>query len=256
MLVLQHPATPEGTAATASLQPGPPDYVGVGTARSGTSWWDSLINEHPRVFRLAGTPKEVHFFDRLWADGLRGRDIERYHALFARPAGTISGEWTPGYMLDAWTPALLRAAAPEARLLVLLRDPVERFRSGRTLAENRFTVDSTARAAANAAFNRGLYADQLLRLWRAFPREQVLVLQYERCVADARAQLARTFDFLGLEPDIPAGLDPARRVNEARGPKVELSPWQTEVLVHRYAQENERLAGLLPDLDLSLWQMP
>jgi hypothetical protein len=256
MLVLQHPATPEGTAATASLQPGPPDYVGVGTARSGTSWWDSLINEHPRVFRLAGTPKEVHFFDRLWADGLRGRDIERYHALFARPAGTISGEWTPGYMLDAWTPALLRAAAPEARLLVLLRDPVERFRSGRTLAENRFTVDSTARAAANAAFNRGLYADQLLRLWRAFPREQVLVLQYERCVADARAQLARTFDFLGLEPGVPAGLDPARRVNEARGPKVELSPWQTEVLVHRYAQENERLAGLLPDLDLSLWQMP
>ena len=98
---------------------------------------------------------------------------------------------------------------------MLLRDPVERFRSGRTLAENRFTVGSTARAAANAAFNRGLYADQLLRLWRAFPREQVLVLQYERCVADARAQLARTFAFLGLEPDIPAGLDPGRRVNES-----------------------------------------
>ena len=51
----------------AGLQPGPPDYVGVGTARSGTSWWDSLINEHPRVFRLASTPKEVHFFDGLWA---------------------------------------------------------------------------------------------------------------------------------------------------------------------------------------------
>ncbi len=158
--------------------------MGVGTARSGTSWWDSLINQHPAVFRQAGTPKEVHFFDGLWADGLRPGDVERYHALFARPAGAISGEWTPGYMLDAWTPALLREAAPDARLLVLLRDPVERFRSGRTLAENRFTVGSTARAAANAAFNRGLYADQLLRLWRAFPREQVLVLQYERCVAD------------------------------------------------------------------------
>ena len=111
-------------------------------------------------------------------------------------------------MLDAWTPALLREAAPEARLLVLLRDPVERFRSGRTLAENRLTVGSTARAAANAAFNRGLYADQLLRLWRAFPREQVLVLQYERCVADARAQLARTFVFLGLEPDVPSAWIP------------------------------------------------
>ena len=129
-------------------------------------------------------------------------------------------------MLDAWTPALLRRAAPEARLLVLLRDPVERFRSGTTLAENRFTVGSTARAAANAAFNRGLYADQLLRLWQAFPREQVLVLQYERCVADPRGELARTYAFIGLAPDVPRVVDPAARVNESPGPKVALSDWQ------------------------------
>ena len=138
-------------------------------------------------------------------------------------------------MLDVWTPALLREAAPEARLLVLLRDPVERFRSGRTLAENRFTVGSTARAAANAAFNRGIYADQLMRLWTAFPREQVLVLQYERCVADTRTQLERTYAFMGLAPEIPAGLDPGGRVNESRGPKVVLSEWQEDQLVRRYA---------------------
>ena len=184
---LQHPAIPGGATATAGRHPGPPDYVGVGTARSGTSWWDSLVNQHPKAFRNVGAPREMHFFDGLWAGGLRAADIDRYHALFARPAGTISGEWTPGYMLDAWTPALLRQAAPAARLLVLLRDPVERFRSGITLAEGHATVGSTARAATNAAFSRGLYADQLLRLWRAFPREQVLVLQYERCVAEAPA---------------------------------------------------------------------
>ena len=210
----------------------------------------------PQGLPHGGTPAAVHFFDGLWAGGLRAVDIERYHALFARPAGTISGEWTPSYMLDAWTPALLRQAAPEAQLLVLLRDPVERFRSGITLAENHTTVGSTARAAANAAFSRGLYADQLLRLWRVFPRDQVLVLQYERCVADAHAQLSRTFAFLGLGPDVPPGLDLARRVNQSRGPKVDLSPWQTDVLVRRYAPENERLAKLLPDLDLALWRMP
>jgi hypothetical protein len=230
--------------------------VGVGTARSGTGWWDSLINQHPKVFRNVGAPGDMHFFDGLWAGGLRAGDVERYHGLFARPAGTLRGEWTPSYMLDAWTPALLRQAAPAARLLVLLRDPVERFRSGITLAENHATVGSTVRAAANAAFSRGLYADQLLRLWRAYPREQVLVLQYERCVADALAQLSRTFAFLGLGPHIPPGLDLALRVNQSRGPKVELSPWQTDVLVRRYAPENERLAKLLPDLDLALWRMP
>ena len=192
MPALQHPATPLGPTAPPELHPRPPDYVGVGTARSGTAWWDSLINQHPRVFR-PGYPAAVHFFDGRWGGGLGAGDIDRYHALFARPAGTVSGEWTPGYMLDAWTPALLRQAAPEARLLVLLRDPVERFRSGITLAESHATVGSTVRAAANAAFSRGLYAEQLLRLWRAYPREQVLVLQYERCVADALAQLSRTF---------------------------------------------------------------
>ena len=78
--------------------------MGVGTARSGTGWWDGLVSQHPRVFRNVGAPREMHFFDGLWAGGLRAADIDRYHALFARPAGTISGEWTPGYMLDIWTP--------------------------------------------------------------------------------------------------------------------------------------------------------
>ena len=159
-------------------------------------------------------------------------------------------------MLDAWTPRLLRRAAPDARLLCLVRDPVERFRSGRTLAENRFTVGSTARAAANAAFARGLYADQLLRLWRAFPRDQVLVLQYEQCLRDARAELRRTFVFLGLDPEAAERVDVEARVNASTGPKVGLSAWQEAVLVARYAPENERLAALVPGLDLSLWAHP
>lgn len=235
---------------------GPPDFVGVGTARSGTTWWDGLIAAHPDVARAPGVPKEVHFFDDRWADELDDEDVAAYHAYFARPAGKRAGEWTPGYMLDAWTPRLLRRAAPDARLLVLIRDPVERFRSGRTLAESRFTVGSTARAAANAAFGRGLYADQLLRLWRSFPREQVLVLQYERCLSEPRAELRRTFAFLGLDEAAADGLTVDVRVNASAGAKVALSAWQEQVLAQRYAVENDRLAALVPDLDLALWTMP
>ena len=237
-------------------RPGAPHYVGVGTARSGTSWWDRLICAHPRVIRLPGTPKDVHFFDDRWDRGLDDRDVERYHAWFARPAGSISGEWTPDYMLQAWTPALLHRAAPEARLLVLLRDPVERFRSAQTLAEHRVTIGATARAAANATFHRGLYADQLLRLWAAFPPEQVLVLQYEQCVADPRGQLLRTYAFIGLDASLPEDVDLSQRVGATGGPRVSLSTWQEAMLVRRYGPENERLATLVPDLDLALWRMP
>ena len=249
-------ARPSAPPTPVGWEVGPPDFVGVGTARSGTTWWDGLIASHPDVARAPGVPKEVHYFDDRWADDLDDAAIAAYHAYFAHPAGKRAGEWTPGYMLDAWTPRLLRRAAPDARLLVLVRDPVERFRSGRTLAENRFTVGSTARAAANAAFGRGLYADQLLRLWRAFPREQVLVLQYERCVADTLAELRRTFAFLGLDPGAAGGIAVGVRVNASQGPKAALTAWQEDVLARRYAPENERLAALVPDLDLALWTQP
>ena len=235
----------------------PPDFIGVGTARSGTTWWDSLIHTHPDVARVEGVPKEVHYFDRFWQGECTDAEIAAYHAYFARPDGKRAGEWTPGYMLDPWTPSLLRRAAPDAKLLVLLRDPVERFRSGRTLAENRLTVGASPRAAANAGFQRGVFADQLLRLWRAFPREQVLVLQFERCVHEPLAQLQRTFRFLGLDPEPAGAMDVASVVNESRGPKLDLTLDQQTTLVARYAPENRRLAALLPDdLDLSLWAMP
>ena len=95
-----------------------------------------------------------------------------------------------------------------------------------------------------------------MRLWRAFPREQVLVLQVERCAADIPAQLARTFEFLGLTSEVPADLDTARRPDASPGPAPTLSTWQLDELARRYAPENDRLAALLPDLDMALWRRP
>ena len=97
--------------------------------------------------------------------------------------GGVAGEWTPGYMIDFWTPELIARAAPEARVLVLLRDPLERFRSGLTHTDDASRAALTHRDAAGA-FQRGLYAQQLRRLFDAFPRERVLVQQYEACRTD------------------------------------------------------------------------
>lgn len=109
---------------------GPPDFVGVGTQRSGTKWWYENVVGHPGVTRVSGPHKELHFFDGLSDVDLSPEWVERYHRFFPRPGGTIAGEWTPRYMANFWTPGLLHEAAPEARLLVLLRDPVERYLSG------------------------------------------------------------------------------------------------------------------------------
>jgi len=233
---------------------GPPDFVGVGAARSGTRWWDSLIGAHPDVARPAGVPTDLHFFDGFWNAPFGDDDVSRYAAWFPRPDGAVAGEWTADYGHDVWTPPLLRRAAPDARLLVLLRDPVERFASGQRTSENAAAAGWTPRAAANDSFQRGLYAGQVERLWRTFPREQVLVIQYEHCVRNPVAQLRRTLEFLGLDPAPADGIVAASAPRRVSTPaSAALSTEQRACLIDRYRDANRRLAGLVPDLDLSLW---
>ena len=180
----------------------PPDFVGVGAQRAGSSWWHRLLEEHPAVFPLGLGGKELHFFDRFWRGGLRGRGIRAAYAdLFMRPPGMLCGEWTPRYMYDPWTPPLLRRAAPDARILVMLRDPVERFHSGRVACRH---PSRPRRCRCHQQRHRPrTYGSQLQLLLKHFPREQVAVLQLERCRPGCRpAMLAKTFSFLGLDPAV------------------------------------------------------
>jgi len=231
---------------------GAPDFIGVGAQKAGTSWWNALLHQHPDVHRSGGQPKELHFFDDRWETPWTAADADRYARYFPRPAGGAAGEWTPGYMIDFWTPGLIARAAPEARILVLLRDPIDRFRSGLTHTDDATRTTLSHRDAAGA-FQRGLYAQQLRRLFEAVPRERVLLLQYEQCRADAPEELARTFAFLGLREATLDASAFSREVNPTTGRKVELAPGLRAALLDGYAIDLEQLRGLAPELDLGLW---
>jgi len=230
----------------------PPDFIGIGAQKAGTSWWHALIDAHPAVHRRPGQPKELHFFDTAWERGWSAADAERYARYFPRPAGGVAGEWTPGYVIDFWTPGLIARAAPEARILLLLRDPLDRFRSGLTHTDDATAAALSHRDAAGA-FQRGLYAQQLRRVLDAIPRERLLVLTYEACRADPAAEIARTYAFLGLPAhDLPPEAF-AREVNPTTGRKVEPSAALRTALEEAYAIDLAELRTLLPDLDLSRW---
>jgi hypothetical protein len=224
----------------------------VGCQKAGTSWWNALLHTHPAVHRTGGQPKELHFFDDRWEQGWSDADAARYARFFPRPDGGVAGEWTPGYMVDFWTPPLLARAAPGARILVLVRDPVERYRSGLTHTDDATRRELTRRDA-QGAFGRGLYAQQLRRLLAAIPRERVLVLQYEACREDPAPQLARTFDFLGLAPFEPPSGALAREVNPTTGRKVDLEPGLRAALIEAYGPDLEALRELELELDLGRW---
>jgi hypothetical protein len=227
---------------------GPPDFVGIGAQKAGTTWWFALVSSHPDVAHRDDIHKERHFFDRFIARSFGPQDCAQYHGWFPRPAGKITGEWTPDYLHLAWVPPLLAETAPHARLLVVLRDPVERFRSG--VAHHRAYRGGLTSDVYADALGRGFYAQSLGRWTRYFDSEEILVLQYERCVEDPLGQLARTFRFLGLPPFEPD--DVLRRVNESRV-DLELPEDVRARLYELYAPDVMALSAGTGDIDLSLW---
>ncbi|HEY8583226.1 MAG TPA: sulfotransferase [Capillimicrobium sp.] len=229
----------------------PPDFVGVGAQRAGTSWWFVQLLGHAQVCQSRLMRKETHFFDRFGAEPMTDAHIAAYADLFPREPGQIAGEWTPRYMSDPWTPRLLRRAAPDAKLLVLLRDPVERYRSG-VVHRVRATPERRPGVVAADALERGRYATHLRGLRACFDPNRILVLQYERCRADPEGELRRTFAFLGLEPRIPRML---RRAigGSMTAAKPPLDDDLAAGLRAALAPELADLATLAPDLDLSLW---
>lgn len=193
--------------------------------------------------------KELHFFAPFYGTEFGQADVDRYATFFPRPEGMLTGEWTPRYLNDVWKVPLLVRAAPQAKLLVLLRDPIERYRSG--LAHDLARHAPENPLVASVHVNRGDYAAQLRDLFRHAAREQVLVLQYERCQVDTERQLARTFEFLGIDPFVPPDL--GRQVNVTTTPKPPLPDHLREALVHRYRADVPALGELVPDLDPDLW---
>ena len=244
---LEVPECPEGWCV------GPPDFVGIGAQRSGTSWWYRGIEAHPGVVRIKGQRKELHYFNRFWDGQVPPDFAQTYANLFPRPPGTISGEWTPRYMHDYWSLPLLREAVPDARVLVILRDPVERYRSG--AARMVRLAEEAGRALRmieiTDALWRSFYHEQLKRLFELYPRDQVLVLQFERCLTDPAGQMEATCRFLGLEPfdELPSQLVRERSPRD----KPPLADRLRDELVARLSDDVRQLIDLCPEIDPSLW---
>jgi hypothetical protein len=232
---------------------GPPTFVGIGAPRCGTSWWFRVIGTHPDVSYVRGAqPKEVHYFwGRRDRPRLTPEEVEEYHRYFPRsPDAPNVGEWTPDYMYSATFPGQLNQTAPEARLLVLLRDPVDRYISGftrglRLAAKN--GIEGAEPDIADRNAGRGLYFEPVARAIEAFGRDRMLFLQYEHCLADYPGALRRTHEFLGLDPE-RANMPPQREPRDRDFPEEE-----RRRLAEVYAPDVVKLASLLPELDVSMW---
>jgi len=227
---------------------GAPDFVGVGVQKAGTSWWYALLAEHPEVDVRAVAHKELHFFDDAAALDLAEELPSAYAQEFRRPRGKRCGEWTPRYCFDPWSLDALHGAAPGAAVLLALRDPVARCRSGVEHAIRRGTVLSAALITEH--IQRSDYLPQVARAQDLFG-DAVLVLQLERMAEDTRGEYRRTLQHLGLSPFDPPSRDQPRNVGSG-------DRWQLPVPVARAIQRRavadaDELAARCPALDLTRW---
>lgn len=173
-----------------------PAWVGIGAQRSGTTWLTDLITQHPQVGLGTNGKKEQHLLHKVGDGRVEAAD---YLALFPREDGVLRGDWTPQYLRHASTPAALARLLPEVPVFVVLRDPVERFRSAMRLAATRgkswpYPVPITVQTWT------GMYADQLDMWAAAVGRERMHVMVFEQVRTDPAGTLGAMWARLGLDP--------------------------------------------------------
>ena len=238
------------------------NFIIAGVQKAGTTALYDYLEDAPGI--SLSKVKEVHFFDDESIDWA-APDYAAYHAQFAAGSPGLLGEATPIYLY--WPRSLERIAAynPQMRLIVMLRDPVERAWSHWRMETSRGVETHPfgwcIRAGRTRLFEarpwgvhrefsyveRGFYGEQIERLFSLFPREQVLILLADDLRRDPNAVLARVAEFLQAPPP-PATSHREVHVGQlADSPR---DPADVEFLRQIYAEDMARLATLT---GISFW---
>lgn len=247
-----------------TVAPGPlPDFLILGAQRSGTTSLYHYLRAHPQVRPATG--KELQYFTLYY-----GRGERWYRGHFPRLApGQVTFEASPYYLFHPSAPQRVAETLPEARFVVLLRDPVERayshyrhtraygaeplsFADALAAEERRLaaalrqgpdTREAHAALRNHSYAARGRYAEQLQRWFAHVPRQRIHVIRSEDLYADPAAVYADLLRFLGLDPFTPAAFGRHTRTGGA-GP-TGLDPSVRAELADYFAPHNARLAELL-----------
>ena len=223
-----------------------PDFVVIGAPKCGTTFFYHLLTKHPHVEPSAF--KELHFFDLLFEEG-----IEWYRHCFLPPRQkdgrqTITGDATPSYLFHPHAAERMAGVIPEARLIALLRNPVDRTYSAyhhrarnrdqvRTFEE---TVEDNLDGPNRGFLSQSIYVDHLLRWSRFFDREQMLVLKSEDFFGRTRETLKPVLDFLDLPDWEPEASELRDKVNKG-GYEQRMDPAIRRRLQEYFEPHNQRL---------------
>ncbi|MFH0341654.1 MAG: sulfotransferase [Chromatiales bacterium] len=178
-----------------------PTFIGIGAQKCASTWLFEILSDHPEV--TLGEPKELDFFSRYYDHGFQW--YERHFAY--RPGVRAVGEISPSYFHEPLVPSRVESYLPHVKILLSLRDPVERAISNhkhqvRTGLFRGVDLSFEAGLANNPMYiEQGLYATHLSKWFEYFPRDQILVVLFEDILADPLAVAHAVYTFVGVDSD-------------------------------------------------------
>jgi len=189
------------------------DFIGIGAAKSATSWIFECLKEHPQI--CASSKKEVHFFDTPYN---YRKGLDYYYSFFKHcEVGKIKGEFSPGYLYRNKSAERIYNAFPGVRLIVCLRNPIERAYSHYKFSQQRggsMSIYPSFSEAINrdaVLLGKGFYFEQLKRYFDLFPEKNIFVGLYDDLEKDPLKFIQRVYVFLGVDSSFVPSLANKRK---------------------------------------------
>ena len=203
-----------------------PNFFLLGAGKSGTTALYRILRQHPGIFLTK--IKEPTFFSEPFQ--VVKNPLDYFELFDGASTEAVIGEASHAYLTNPRTAGILKALFPEARFLVILRNPAERayslYNFNRRLGYENLSIFETALEAEEwrcssdrfkktcpenfynfLYFRSGMYGEQIQNYYSLFPREQFHIIKFYDFVSNPAGVVKGIFQFLGVEPDFSPALD-------------------------------------------------
>lgn len=224
----------------------------IGAQKGGTTSLYNYLIKHPQI--EPASQKEIHFFDWNYDKGIDWYR-KQFPSLKLNNNYVITGEATPNYLFQQDVPRRVFEHMPEVKLIILLRNPVDRAFSHYQMAlrakakmlqrngmdKHFLTFEEAFNRNIKEIFSRSQYVDQLKNWRKYFPKEQILIIESSDLLGKTEETVENVIRFIGLQP---LNLKSYKRYHTGLY-TVKMQPETREKLVSFYRPYNKELYNYL-----------
>ena len=239
-----------------------PDLIVIGVVRSGTTSLYHYLSQHPSITKSAYD--ELGYFDSNYSLGLNWYkslfpSIFEKKKIIQKNKKFMTYDVTPFYIYHEQTPERIHQILPNIKLIVILRNPVDRSYSNYFLGDQQKTfeeliadekkilnkidknnVDEYYDFVHTSMLARGFYAEQLETWYKIFPKNQILIIKSEDFAIQTNKIMNEIFNFLGLEN--------FNILDDSKKNKIVYEPMKEETrreLIEYFRPYNEKLYSMI-----------